>query len=66
MKVKIKMLKTANGCDNGYTVAEYKEGSTHEVSQDLADCFLSTQDAILVKEEPKEAVKEKEITKKPK
>lgn len=58
MKVKIKMLRTASGCDNGYTVAEYKYGCTYEVNQDLAACFLSTKDAILVKEEQKEALKE--------
>lgn len=51
--MKIRMLNTANGCDNGYTLSEYKAGHVYDVSQDLARCFISTNDAEPYKEAPK-------------
>lgn len=38
--VKVRMLATTRGANDGHTVTDYVEGEVYEVSRDLAHCFL--------------------------
>lgn len=49
---KIKMLKTAKGCDNGIDVFEYKEGETYSVSENLLKSFSKMNVCKVEKERP--------------
>lgn len=39
--MKIRMLATADGANDGFTVKSYKEGHVGEVSEDLGRAFIS-------------------------
>lgn len=56
--MKVKMLKNAKGCPDGHTLTEYAAGNVYDISDDLAACFISTQEAEEVKP-AKEAKPEK-------
>ncbi len=44
----IKMLRSAKGSENGYTVSFFSAGETYEVTQELADSFTGDGLAELV------------------
>lgn len=45
--MKVKMLKTVNGSENGYTVSAYQAGETYEMSERLASHFVGASFAVL-------------------
>jgi len=63
--MKVKMLKSALGSENGIEVKEYQAGEVYEVSESLAKDFLSLKVAEAAKEEKavEEAPKNKAISK---
>jgi len=58
--MKIKMLKTELGADDGIHISQYVEKETYEVTESLSKCFLSTSSCELVTELVTEKVIEKE------
>jgi hypothetical protein len=58
--VKIKMLSTAPGADDGIHVLEYEEGETYDVSVDLARVFVAEEVAEAIDELPEQPAVEPE------
>lgn len=58
MKTKLRMLKNAAGCEDGFTVKQYCAGEVYELENDLAECFLKSKQARLydVKEDSREVI----------
>jgi hypothetical protein len=46
--MKIKMLETVPGSEDGYTVTDYVQGQEYEVGADLAKTFLEAGQAVAV------------------
>lgn len=70
-KVRVRMLKTQNGSEDGFTNRSFVKGGEYEVSPDLAEQFMTDAAAEMVdgKVEQKaveEAPKNKAIEKAPK
>ena len=53
--MKIKMLKTELGADDGIHISQYVEKETYEVTESLSRCFLSTNSCELVIEKEAKA-----------
>lgn len=61
--MKIKMLSTKMGANDGVDVQAYLEGQEYEVSEDLANCFLSDKSAEVVVEKAEKAMNEAPLNK---
>lgn len=58
--VKVKMLKNDKGASDGFTVQTYEKDKEYDVSEDLADAFLSTDSCVEIEGDspsPREAKK---------
>lgn len=47
MKTKIRMIKNAAGCEDGFTVKQYCAGEVYEIDNELAECFIKSKQARL-------------------
>lgn len=47
--MRIKMLSTQDGADDGYTVLTYEKGKEYDVGDELAREFLNAKQAVKVK-----------------
>lgn len=69
MKTKVKMIKNAHGCEDGFTSRHYKEGEVYELPNHLADNFIIAELATLFEEKenqphPNKALSEKDYSNK--
>lgn len=48
--MKLKMLMTRKGCEDGFTVKEYKQGMIYDIRPSLARAFLAAGFAIRLDE----------------
>lgn len=53
-RVKIRMKETANGADDHINVKEYRKGRTYEVSESLANVFLTAEPPLATRVAKKE------------
>jgi len=56
--MKIKMLQTTMGSDDGYSTFEYLGGQEYDVSTELGEAFLRSKVGVLVVVPPKVQTKE--------
>ncbi|MBA7647340.1 hypothetical protein ES703_55112 [subsurface metagenome] len=53
-RVKIRMKETANGADDHVNVKEYQKGRTYEISESLANVFITADPPLAVRVSKKE------------
>lgn len=53
-RVKIRMKETANGADDHVNIKEYRKGRTYEVSESLANVFLTADPPLATRVSKKE------------
>ncbi|MBA7465171.1 hypothetical protein ES707_00333 [subsurface metagenome] len=53
-KVKIRMKETANGADDHVNVKEYRKGRTYDVSESLANVFITADPPLATRVAKKE------------
>ena len=52
-KIRVKMLSTQSGAEDGINIKTYLKDSVHEMGKSLASCFISDRSCIEVDEKNK-------------